>query len=210
MKISVLFAAFICLISLSCKKDNPKDNDVTDTEMNHSLPMENALMNSMETSNSAMLNYKTTGDFDVDFANIMLLHHQMAIDMSKILVKKGKDATIKNIANGIIAVQETEISEMRFFIQNNKPVKNSQPVLEIQTLDSEMKAMMDKMNAVPMTDNIDKDYVAMMIPHHESAVSMAKNQILFGKNDGLKALAKTIIKNQNIEIEAFKSWQKKK
>ena len=209
MKISLFILTFICIISFSCKKNDAVNDESVETEMNHSTPMDNALMNSMATSNTAMSNNNTTGDFDLDFANNMAVHHQMAIDMSKVLVKKSNDATIKNMANGIMDVQATEINEMQFFIQNNKPAKNSKSASELQNLTSEMKSMMDKMYAVPMTDNIDKDYVAMMIPHHESAVAMAKSQILFGKNEGLKALSKTIIKNQNIEIEAFKSWQKK-
>ena len=70
-----------------------------------------------------------------------------------------------------------------------------------------MKLMMDKMNAIIMTNNIDKDYVAMMIPHHESAVEMAKNQLLFGTQNNLVTLAKNIIEDQNFEIEEFKKWQ---
>jgi uncharacterized protein (DUF305 family) len=38
-----------------------------------------------------MENMQMTGDFDLDFANMLIEHHQGAIDMSKIEVEKGAD-----------------------------------------------------------------------------------------------------------------------
>ena len=72
-----------------------------------------------------------------------------------------------------------------------------------------MKSMMDKMNDIKLSGNIDNDYVTMMIPHHESAVAMAKNQLKFGTQNNLVALAKKIIEDQNYEINQFKNWQTK-
>ena len=156
-----------------------------------------------------MNNAKITGNFDYDFANLMIMHHQMAIDMSQVELEKGTDQTIKNMANGIVVAQKIEIRQMQQFIENYKIPLSNNLLNKSLKLTDEMKSMMDKMNTIKMTDNIDKDYVAMMIPHHESAVAMAKNQLLFGTQNPLVALAKNIIEDQNYEIEEFQKWQSK-
>lgn len=69
-----------------------------------------------------------------------------------------------------------------------------------------MKAMMDKMNNMQMTGNSDKDYAMMMIPHHESAVTMAEDELKHGKQLGLKKMAQKMIADQSKEINEFKAW----
>jgi uncharacterized protein (DUF305 family) len=52
----------------------------------------------------------------------------------------------------------------------------------------------------------DKQFVQMMIPHHESAVQMSEGFIKHGKDQGLISMAKKIIADQKKEIEEFKKW----
>lgn len=176
MKISILILFFSFLTQNSCKNIDSEE----DAKMNHSMPIENELMQSMNKTTTTMNNAKMNGDFDYDFANLMIMHHQMAIDMSRVIIEKGSDQTIKNMAKGIVVAQEIEIREMQQFIQNYKIPKTNNQTSNSYKIATEMKSMMDKMNAVKMFDDIDKDYVAMMLPHHESAVAMAKQQLQFG------------------------------
>lgn len=67
--------------------------------------------------------------------------------------------------------------------------------------------MMEAMHAVPMTGDPDKDFVAMMLPHHQGAVDMAKVQLQYGKDPKLRAMAEAIIKAQEQEIAEMKAWQ---
>ena len=50
---------------------------------------------------------------DVDFAAMMIPHHQGAIDMAKIVLAHGKDPAIRKLAEEVIAAQDTEIAMMR-------------------------------------------------------------------------------------------------
>jgi uncharacterized protein (DUF305 family) len=67
--------------------------------------------------------------------------------------------------------------------------------------------MMDAMHAAPMTGDADKDFVAMMIPHHQGAIDMAKVELQYGKDPELRAMAETIVKAQEAEIAEMKAWQ---
>jgi uncharacterized protein (DUF305 family) len=65
-----------------------------------------------------------------------------------------------------------------------------------------MKRMHRGMSIVPSGDP-DRDFAAMMIPHHQGAVEMAKVELQFGKDPVLRRLAQGIIVEQLQEIEVM-------
>jgi uncharacterized protein (DUF305 family) len=69
--------------------------------------------------------------------------------------------------------------------------------------DTAMNKMMADMTVAP-TGDIDRDFVAMMVPHHQGAIDMALTILRFGKSEQLKCLAQEIIVTQQQEIAAMK------
>ncbi len=57
-----------------------------------------------------------TGDPDIDFARGMIPHHQAAIDMAKIQLEFGTDPGMRELAEAIIAAQESEIATLKAFL----------------------------------------------------------------------------------------------
>jgi uncharacterized protein (DUF305 family) len=74
-----------------------------------------------------------------------------------------------------------------------------------QALMKSMDRMMKDMKA-PMTGDADRDFVVMMLPHHQGAVDMAKVEIQYGKDPVLLKLANDIVEAQNREIAAMNAW----
>jgi uncharacterized protein (DUF305 family) len=72
----------------------------------------------------------------------------------------------------------------------------------------QMTQAMDRMDADMMaakpTGNPDHDFAAMMIPHHQGAIDMAKAQLLYGRDPVLRRLAQEIIVAQQQEIEVMR------
>jgi uncharacterized protein (DUF305 family) len=62
-----------------------------------------------------------------------------------------------------------------------------------------MKKMMADMTIKP-TGDVDRDFVAMMVPHHQGAVDMAKTELRYGRNEQLRRLAQKIVATQQHEI----------
>jgi uncharacterized protein (DUF305 family) len=71
-----------------------------------------------------------------------------------------------------------------------------------------MKSMMTGMNVKP-TGNADRDFVLMMIPHHQGAVDMAKVELQYGADPELRQLATDIVAAQDKEIAQMKAWLEK-
>ena len=72
----------------------------------------------------------------------------------------------------------------------------------------EMHAAMAKMSrdmeAAPMTGDPDRDFLAMMIPHHEGAVEMARLVLIHGRDPLVRNLAEEIIAAQQAEITTMR------
>jgi uncharacterized protein (DUF305 family) len=68
---------------------------------------------------------------------------------------------------------------------------------------SAMIKMMINMDIRPSGD-IDSDFVAMMVPHHQGAIEMAQAELRYGRNEQLKRLSQEIIVTQQQEIVAMR------
>jgi uncharacterized protein (DUF305 family) len=71
-------------------------------------------------------------------------------------------------------------------------------------MDAGMQTMMNDMHAPGYTGDPDVDFLAMMIPHHEGAVEMARLLLIHGKDPLTRRLAEEIIASQTTEIAAMK------
>src|SRR3954454_21933081 len=65
------------------------------------------------------------------------------------------------------------------------------------------KMMMDM--AVKPTGDVDHDFVAMMVPHHQGAVDMANAELKYGRNEQLRRLAQQIVLTQQHESEEMRN-----
>ncbi|HEX3350194.1 MAG TPA: DUF305 domain-containing protein [Acetobacteraceae bacterium] len=72
---------------------------------------------------------------------------------------------------------------------------------------SGMEKMQHAMMAAPLTGDPDQDFVAMMIPHHQGAIEMAKTELQYGKDPEIRKLATAIVAAQDEEIAEMKQWQ---
>lgn len=220
MKILIPAAFAGMLLLQACNGDNKSTTDtktMSDTTMKmpehndakmdgDKMDSNNELMKSMMTSMDKMKAVKMNGDFDAEFASMMIEHHQGAIDMANIEMKSGKDQSMKTLAQNIITEQTAEITKFKTLLAAHKEniTKGDHPELM-----EAMNGMDAKMKGVTMTGNSDKDFAMMMKVHHMGAIDMAKGELGDGKNYELKKLAQQIIEAQNKEIVQFDQFLSK-
>ena len=77
-----------------------------------------------------------------------------------------------------------------------------------QAMMAGMEKMHQDMAAVPMNGSADQIFAAMMVPHHQGAISMAQAELRHGKDVTLRQLARNIISAQQQEIAQMRRWQK--
>jgi uncharacterized protein (DUF305 family) len=77
------------------------------------------LNSGMDKMQAAMARMESSGNGDVDFVEIMLPHHQAAIDMAKIELKFGNDPQMRRMAEEIITDQQSEIELMQLWLKQH-------------------------------------------------------------------------------------------
>lgn len=163
---------------------------------NHMKAMHDAMDNNMKQMHSM----KPAGDPDYDFAAMMKLHHQGAIDMAKSEVAGGTDETMKAMAQKMIDDQQKENAQFNQFMQGKQPTGNSD-------YGQRSMGMMTPMSDIKMESRSwDAMFASMMIPHHQDAVKMAQEYLKVGKDAEMKKLAQNIIENQPKESQELQTW----
>ncbi len=151
-----------------------------------------------------MHNAKPTGSNDIDFAVMMVEHHKGAVEMSEVEVNQGSNDEMKAFARKVIDDQKKEIGSMQAFISKAPKTPSSNSADFQKALNASMKAMMS--GNMTIYNDIDKDFAAQMIPHHQSAVDMAEAYLQYGKEASLITLCKNIINSQTKEINWLNGW----
>jgi len=164
----------------------------------------NPVTETMEKMMHEMHQARPTGNNDVDFAVMMLEHHKWAVEMSKVEAAQGNDPEMRSFAKKVIDDQNKEIEFMQDFI-SKAPKNTSANAADFQkALNASMAAMMGDNTAI--FNDIDKDFAAQMIPHHQSAVDMAEAYLTYGGETSLKSLCENIISSQTGEITLLRQW----
>jgi uncharacterized protein (DUF305 family) len=175
---------------------------------------------------------KPTGDVDHDFVAMMAPHHQGAIDMSETELRYSHNEQLIRIAQDIVVEELQEIAAMRaasgekltpteatlaasFAGTAAEPgfssplpahivppsLKTERPFLAENA--AAMTKMMNDMMIKP-TGNIDRDFVAMMVPHHQGAIDMAQAELRYGHEAQLRRIAQEIIVDQIQQISLMR------
>ena len=78
------------------------------------------LMKTMKAMHAAMGTAQPSGNDDEDFVNLMLPHHEAAVEMAKAELLHGNDPQMRRLAQEIITDQESEIQLMSLWLDQQK------------------------------------------------------------------------------------------
>ncbi len=144
---------------------------------------------------------------DQGFIEMMIPHHQDAIDMAELALKKAQHPELKKLAQSIIQDQEREIQEMQTWYQQwfgrTVPPLSTQGMMGMG-MHHGMMAM--DLEALETAQNFDREFIRQMIPHHQMAVMMASNLKTNTNRPEMDKLADNIIRSQSAEIKLMKQW----
>ncbi len=143
---------------------------------------------------------------DKAFIDAMVPHHQGAVEMAQVALKNAKHREIKNLAEDIVGAQEAEIEEL-------KAIKRE----EYGTSEVPMEMSPEEMRGMGMTmdpqklakaEPFDKAFIDAMMPHHRSAIDMARVALEQSDNPEIKGIARAIVKAQRQEISQMEEWRR--
>jgi uncharacterized protein (DUF305 family) len=142
---------------------------------------------------------------DERFIDAMVPHHQGAVEMAEVALENAEHEQIRRLAEDIITAQQAEIEEL-------KQIKEQ----EYGTSEVPMEMSQEEMRAMGMTadpqelanqEPFDLRFIDAMIPHHQSAIEMAKIALEESKNPQIRQIAEDIVSSQEREIDKMLRWR---
>ena len=150
-------------------------------------------------------------DADVMFAQMMIPHHQQAVEMSEMLLAKDNiPDNVRDFAQGVVAAQGPEIERMNAMLT----AWDEEPMMESDGMEgmdhgASMDGMMSEEDMQQLEDTQGTEaarlYLEQMTVHHEGAVDMARDEVDNGENPQAVALAQQVIEDQEAEIQEMKT-----
>lgn len=167
---------------------------------------QNRMMDTMHAMMDRMMAMPKTNDPEIDFAKMMIMHHQGAINMSNVEIQAGTNDSLKRMAQKIITEQQAEIQQFNTILAGIT-VDNSDPSFSKEQMDNMMKG--GKVADIQIiTGEIDNDFATLMVVHHQGAIDNASAYLHHGNNAQLKTMATNIVNAQVMEIEELSNWLK--
>lgn len=142
---------------------------------------------------------------DISFAQLMIPHHQQAVEMAEMALVQAESPEVLELAKQIQAAQDPEIQMMTGWLETwGAPMEMGDDhgshdmggmSMEGMMSDEDMQALMDATGA-----DFDRMWLEMMIAHHEGAITMAEQVKAESSNTEVTTLADAVISGQTAEI----------
>ena len=151
---------------------------------------------------------KAAVPYDLVFIDAMVAHHQGAIAMAQPADTNAMHPGLKDFARRVVDDQSREVALMTQWRDQWFPGRPKTPnVMDVPGMAmSMMDISPDHMQRLKGAA-FDRMFVDMMVPHHEGAITMARDALARSQRAEIKGLAQSIIDAQQAEIEMMNRWK---
>jgi uncharacterized protein (DUF305 family) len=147
---------------------------------------------------------------DVHFLQMMIPHHEQAIEMSELVPFRTDRQELRDISDEIIQAQEAEILTMSQWLVE----VGENPYAHIEMDHEEMMDEMEGMHSPEEMEHLrslegeafEREFISLMIDHHGGAIQMSEEVLENGEDPEVARLAEEIIAEQEAEIEQMREW----
>ncbi|MDZ7931640.1 MAG: DUF305 domain-containing protein [Rhodococcus sp. (in: high G+C Gram-positive bacteria)] len=177
------------------------------------MPMDGHSVGSPNSSSASTTQSDASAEFndaDVMFARMMYPHHAQAVEMAAMVQGRTDNPDVVALASAIEAGQQPEMDRMTVWLAEWGQPAPSSDIGEMSGMDhsSGMGMMtqqdMDALSAATGAE-FDRQWLTMMIEHHEGAIEMANIEIADGSNPDAQEMARTIVATQQQEIDTMRT-----
>jgi len=138
-------------------------------------------------------------DQDTTFAQMMIIHHEGAVEMSQLAIERADNPEVVALAERIAEAQGPEIDQMTEWLgawgEDVSP--DDHGGMDMNGMSQE--EMMTRLDGLTGAE-FDQAFLEAMIAHHEGAIEMAEQQLADGQNPAALLLAQKIVDDQQAEI----------
>ncbi|MFE2940636.1 DUF305 domain-containing protein [Streptomyces sp. NPDC059255] len=141
---------------------------------------------------------------DFNYAQMMIVHHRQALDMTALVPERASSTQVKRLASRISAAQEPEIGAMEGWLKNNGGAKEQNSHDHATMPGMATEAQLTQLRAAKGAA-FDELFLKLMITHHQGAVTMATEAVSEGNNILIGEMANEVIAQQTVEMNRMRS-----
>lgn len=146
--------------------------------------------------------YRFVHDPNIDFAALIKIHHNTAVEMAQREKEWGKNPELIRLATEMIEKESAEAEKMDNYEDTHKPTINSRSFFDkAQRLLSEGQRPQE-------AGNIDRVFARLMIMHHRSAIALSQLYIKYATDKPMKSTAEDIIHHHSQDISRLEQLVK--
>ena len=220
-------ALVLALLAGGCHGSSDKTNGTGVKEL---PPTMMAALHTMAQRSQAL---PPTGNLDLYFALLLRENHRAAVGMSALELNKGQDPALRAAAEHINHDHQQLILRLESAIRRLRALPPAFPEHTMQSerlsrlLDAATRGLhpaahrtiarldvgVDSLHpqSSPQqedagTGSTDRDFAALLIPHHQNALALARAELVLGRDDELQKTAYLVLEDQQREIEQVQAW----
>ncbi len=157
-------------------------------------------------------------DMDQAFIDMMVPHHQAAVEMGQIAEERAEHEELRTLADAIVSAQGTEIEQLRewrraWFGSSDTPSMDAMPLLPGMDMPgmkgNSMNGTMDMtadIEVLRTADPFDRALIKATVPHHETAIAAARAIGESTERSELKQVAEDMTESPQGEIDQMQGW----
>lgn len=139
---------------------------------------------------------------DVMFMNMMIVHHDQAIQMAELSENRTQNENILELSENISEAQTRENEQMKAWMNELGFSYGNHHRMAGMVTSEEMQELRDSNGS-----EFNELFAELMIQHHQGGIAMAENFRDSGQNQDLRAMQQNMINAQTREIELMRTWQ---
>ncbi len=146
---------------------------------------------------------------------MLIYHHQNAIEMAKLAPGRAKHPEIETLAASILQDQTRELAQMQTWYKTWYNTEVPTPPVGMMGMNRNGGMMgmnqgrmgMDRgVEVLKVASDFDREFIYKMIPHHQREAHMAQRILQYTTHPELKTMAEAMIKSHMAEIAKMQKW----
>jgi uncharacterized protein (DUF305 family) len=152
---------------------------------------------------------------DRHYLEMLIYHHQTAIEMAKLAPGRAKHSEIETLAASILQDQTRELTQMQTWYKTWYNTEVPTPPVGMMGMHrtggmmgmNQGRMGMERwVDVLKTASDFDREFIYKMIPHHQREVHMAQMMLQQTTHPELKTMAEAMIKSHTAEIAKMQQW----
>lgn len=145
---------------------------------------------------------------DVSFAQAMVSHHEVAIEMADLAQKRARSEEVRSLAERISAGKVQNVKQLRIWLvgwgESHRSGTDTAPMVAQDMARSAPRGVMERLRTTSGTD-FDRIFLRLMIVHHQQVQALTQREVEDGQSIEAAALAKEIMATERAEVAEMRA-----